>query len=32
MTVPAEIKEISGAAEPHDWFGYWPEIAVFDII
>jgi hypothetical protein len=24
MTVPVEVKEISGAAELHDWFGYWP--------
>jgi hypothetical protein len=32
MTVPVEIKEISGAAELHDWFGYWPNFHDAEII
>jgi immunity protein 50 of polymorphic toxin system len=24
MSVPIEIKDIQGASEFHDWFGYWP--------
>jgi hypothetical protein len=32
MTGPVEIKEISGAAELHDWFGYWPDFHDAEII
>jgi len=32
MTVPVEIKEISGAAELHDSFGYWPNFHDAEII
>jgi hypothetical protein len=32
MTVPIEIKEIPGAAELHDWFGYWPDFHDAEII
>ncbi|MGA7078399.1 MAG: Imm50 family immunity protein [Terriglobales bacterium] len=29
---PNEIKEIPGAAELHDWFGYWPSFHDAEII
>jgi len=32
MSVPIEIKEIHGAAELHDWFGYWPNFHDAEII
>lgn len=30
--MPIEIKEIPGAAELHDWFGYWPGFHDAEII
>jgi len=32
MPVPAEITAIQGAAELHDWFGYWPNFHDAEII
>ncbi len=32
MAVPVELKEISGAAELHDWFGYWPSFHDAEIV
>jgi hypothetical protein len=32
MAMPAEIKQIPGAAELHDWFGYWPDFHDAEII
>ena len=32
MSVPIEIREIHGAAELHDWFGYWPNFHDAEII
>ncbi|MGB9074167.1 MAG: Imm50 family immunity protein [Terriglobales bacterium] len=32
MAVPIEIEEIPGAAELHDWFGYWPDFHDAEII
>jgi len=32
MAVPSEIKEIPGAAELYDWFGYWPDFHDAEII
>ncbi|HEV7220381.1 MAG TPA: Imm50 family immunity protein [Terriglobales bacterium] len=32
MAVPVELKEISGATELHDWFGYWPSFHDAEII
>jgi immunity protein 50 of polymorphic toxin system len=32
MSVPSEIEEIPGAADLHDWFGYWPDFHDAEII
>lgn len=32
MAMPDEIKEISGSAGLHDWFGYWPDFHDAEII
>jgi hypothetical protein len=32
MSVPIEIKDIHGASELHDWFGYWPDFHDAEII
>jgi hypothetical protein len=32
MSVPTEIKDIHGASELHDWFGYWPDFHDAEII
>jgi len=32
MPVPAEIQEVPGAAELHDWFGFWPNFHDAEII
>jgi len=32
MSVPSEIEEIPGAAELHDWFGYWPDFHDAEIV
>jgi hypothetical protein len=32
MSVPIEIKDINGASELHDWFGYWPDFHDAEII
>jgi hypothetical protein len=31
-TLPTEVKDIPGAAELHDWFGYWPTFHDAEII
>jgi len=32
MTVPTEVEQITGAAELHDWFGYWPDFHDAEIV
>ena len=32
MPLPIEIKDIHGASELHDWFGYWPSFHDAEII
>lgn len=32
MAVPTDLQEIPGAAELHDWFGYWPTFHDAEII
>jgi len=32
MAVPIDLQEISGAAELHDWFGYWPTFHDAEIV
>jgi hypothetical protein len=32
MTLPAEVTEIQGAGELHDWFGYWPSFHDAEVI
>ena len=32
MPLPIEIKDIHGASELHDWFGYWPSFHDAEIV
>ena len=32
MALPTDVKEVPGAMELHDWFGYWPDFHDAEII